>query len=242
MPLTGDAGTCHTPIYHEVGQIAHIIDGDTVVLTDDRHVRLVGINTPEIDHKDLQHETGALEARKFLVSLTGRHSFIYLYYDAETEDRYQRVLAHLFLPDGINIQAEILRRGMAVPLTLPPNLAFLDCYQSAAQQARSNDQGLWKLPAYQVIPVTEIQPAHIGHFVQVSGTVMSTKRTTASLWINLGRELSLRLKSTHLHYFDSGIEHQLIGKDIIAKGKLNKYKNRYSINIHHPVDLILKFE
>lgn len=40
---------CGSPIV-ETAQLKHVYDGDTIKLKDGRHVRVLGINTPEIDH------------------------------------------------------------------------------------------------------------------------------------------------------------------------------------------------
>jgi endonuclease YncB( thermonuclease family) len=66
---------------------------------------------------------------------------VHLIYDTERLDRYNRTLAHLFLLDGTNIQGKILRHGLAVPLTIPPNLLFSDCYQNISLLAQENKEG-----------------------------------------------------------------------------------------------------
>ena len=67
-PANADAGTinteaCSTGNYQEQVTVKQVIDGDTVILTDGRHIRLIGINTPEIRHNNHKPEIGAEQAR-----------------------------------------------------------------------------------------------------------------------------------------------------------------------------------
>ena len=46
-------------------RVKWVVDGDTVVLQDGRHVRYIGIDTPEIDHKNQRAEPLGYEAMAF---------------------------------------------------------------------------------------------------------------------------------------------------------------------------------
>ncbi|MBW2100873.1 MAG: thermonuclease family protein, partial [Deltaproteobacteria bacterium] len=46
-------------------KVKWVDDGDTIVLMDGRHVRYIGINSPEIEHKDQKAEAYGYEANKF---------------------------------------------------------------------------------------------------------------------------------------------------------------------------------
>ena len=71
-------------------KIQRIIDGDTIVLTDNKTVRLLGINTAEMGSDD------ALMAKQYLESLLdGRN--IWLEYDRYTVDRDGRDLAWVWV-------------------------------------------------------------------------------------------------------------------------------------------------
>jgi len=92
--------SCDLDSSDETVAVTQVIDGDTVILKDDRHVRLIGINTPEIGRNGKLSEQGADAARKYLLSLLQENKEVFLKYDIQQFDRYRRTLAHLFLADG----------------------------------------------------------------------------------------------------------------------------------------------
>lgn len=44
---------------------------------------------------------------------------------------------------GVFLNAELVRRGFAQPLTIPPNIAHADEFANLAMEARQADRGLW---------------------------------------------------------------------------------------------------
>ena len=89
----------------DVKIVERVIDGDTIVVENNTHVRLLGINTPE--KKELYHD----EAMNFLSGLI-LNKTIKLEYGKEKKDRYGRVLAYAIL-DGKNINLEQVKNGFA---------------------------------------------------------------------------------------------------------------------------------
>lgn len=85
--------------------VNRIIDGDTIVVENDTHVRMLGINTPE--KKENYHD----EAMKFLNKLL-LNKTVRLEYGQDKIDKYERTLAFVFL-DGKNINIEQVRNGFA---------------------------------------------------------------------------------------------------------------------------------
>jgi endonuclease YncB( thermonuclease family) len=139
--------TCVSAHFDEQAQIDYVIDGDTVVLQDKRHVRLIGINTPELGHDDKRPEPGAEAAYQSLNRLLMDQN-VQLVFGKERLDKYGRTLAHVYLNNGLNIQAEMLINGLAMPLRIAPNLSMADCYASASAIAKQEEIGLWALSRY----------------------------------------------------------------------------------------------
>ena len=71
-PAWADAG-CGAAHIDEYAAVAYIYDGDTVRLGDGRHVRLVGINTPEIGHDGAPSQPYAVKAKQALMELISSH-------------------------------------------------------------------------------------------------------------------------------------------------------------------------
>jgi len=104
LSVTVQAAADQCPDLPETGQgtIEFIYDGDTVQLTDGRKVRLLGIDTPEMNHRRGQAQPFARAALKRLRELIPRGTRVTLQTDRELHDRYQRLLAHLRREDGLN--------------------------------------------------------------------------------------------------------------------------------------------
>jgi micrococcal nuclease len=67
-----------------------------------------------------------------------------LRFDAERRDRYGRLLAYVYRArDGLFVNAELVRRGYAVTLTIPPNVAHATEFARLASSARRAGRGLW---------------------------------------------------------------------------------------------------
>jgi micrococcal nuclease len=85
--------------------VVRIIDGDTIVVWNNTHVRMLGMNTPE--KGEFYHD----EAMNFLSSMISNKS-VSLEYGKDKTDLYGRTLAYVFLGDK-NINLEQVRNGFA---------------------------------------------------------------------------------------------------------------------------------
>jgi len=123
-----------------------VSDGDTVRVRLDsgrvERVRYIGIDTPETAKPDAPGECYADRARDFNERLVGDRD-VRLELDVEERDRYGRLLAYVYV-GGTNVGAELVRRGYAVPLTVPPNVRHVTDIRRLARDARSNRRGLWR--------------------------------------------------------------------------------------------------
>ena len=230
--------SCSIGLLDETVEINYVIDGDTVILKDGRHVRLIGIDTPEIGRDGRKSDEGAHTARSYLVSLLQGNKNILLKFDSQPLDRYKRTLAHLFLPSGQNIQAVLLAKGLAIPLTIPPNLNFLNCYLHHSNHAMASQQGLWELKQYKPISSTTLHNNTHGYRV-ITGKVERIGESRSSIWINLTGNVALRIKREDLSYFIESELHDLEGKMIQARGWIYKNNNEFRIRIRHGSDIIL---
>jgi endonuclease YncB( thermonuclease family) len=124
--------------------VRHVNDGDTVLLTDGRRVRYIGIDTPEIDHERRRAEPFGYAAREANRKLVGTRN-IRLVTDREPRDRYGRLLAYVYLPDGRMVNAELLRMGLAVVLFKRPNVSRFSELLAVQRKAMSAGRGLWQM-------------------------------------------------------------------------------------------------
>ncbi|MGH9133023.1 MAG: thermonuclease family protein [Ilumatobacteraceae bacterium] len=124
-----------------------VIDGDTIdvqIAGDTERIRMIGIDTPETKRPDSPVDCFGPEATAFTESLLTPGTRVRLERDAVGRDDYGRILAYVYrADDGILVNLEIVRQGYARPLTIPPNVAFVDLFVEAARDAERADAGLW---------------------------------------------------------------------------------------------------
>lgn len=236
LPMLAAAGTCPSERYDEDVSVRHVHDGDTVKLDDNRSIRLIGINAPEVADHEQPAEAYANASRDQLRVLLAKHdNRVRLVIGREAEDHHQRMLAHLFLPDGTNVQATLLASGLASAITIPPNDRYSDCYQQAERQARCSKMALWsgKIPN-----IVELDDAGHG-FRVVRGTLKNIHPSSKDLWLELEHGLSLRIALKNKPLFDMEHLQALIDQVVVVRGWLQPKRNpgqgdRFYMEIKHP--------
>ena len=131
-----------TAVNQQWFSVKWISDGDTIVLNDGRHVRYIGINSPEIAHDNHKAEPFGYEAKKYNQSLL-RSQKVRLEFDKEKHDRYGRLLAYIFLSDGTLVNKKMIEKGYAYVLYLRPNVKYAGVLLKAQRDAMSAKQGMW---------------------------------------------------------------------------------------------------
>lgn len=132
--------------------VDRVIDGDTFVAVIDgnqERVRLIGVDTPETKHPRKGVEPFGPEASAFTKDLIEGKE-VFLEFDVQERDRYGRVLAYVWLSEGkpeeAMLNAILVRVGLAVVSTYPPNVRHERFFRTMQQEARSRGVGLWGAP------------------------------------------------------------------------------------------------
>lgn len=68
-----------------------------------------------------------------------------LTFDVQKTDRYGRVLAYVYLENGIFLNQYLVEKGYAVVSTFPPNVKYVEVFTKAEKLARNKKLGLWKV-------------------------------------------------------------------------------------------------
>ncbi len=124
--------------------VERVIDGDTFDVSGGHRIRLVGVDTPETKDPRRPLQCFGREAAAFLNSLLPSGTRVRLVGDLEQQDQFDRTLAYAYrLPDGLFVNAELLRAGFAQVLTISPNVAHADEFVALAAEARAAGRGLW---------------------------------------------------------------------------------------------------
>lgn len=124
--------------------VTRVVDGDTVEVRfggGEEDVRLIGVDTPETVKPGTPVQCFGPQASAFSHHLLeGRR--VRLVFGAERRDVYGRLLAYAYL-DGRMANAELLRRGLARTLTIPPNDRFAERFARLQMGAARAGRGLW---------------------------------------------------------------------------------------------------
>lgn len=86
----------------EAVTVKYVVDGDTLAVADDSgktyKVRLIGCNTPEsVSPDESKNCEEGIVASQYTKSLLSKGDLVYLEYDQERFDKYERVLAYVWL-------------------------------------------------------------------------------------------------------------------------------------------------
>ena len=132
--------------------IGHVSDGDTIVLADGRHVRLVQLDAPE-----REGECYGQEATRVLTRLLTEGTRVELESDPALDgiDRFGRTLAYV-RKDRVDVNLELVRQGAAAPYFFHGDRGrYAAQFLQAAQQAKQDHRGLWG-----ACPRTVLDPFH----------------------------------------------------------------------------------
>jgi len=137
--------------------ISNVYDGDTLTLKNGDKVRLLQIDTPELNPA----ECYGVEAKQQLIKLIGK-SKITLQGDpvSDDKDRYGRYLRYVFVGKK-NINLELVKLGAAAPYFYRGERGkYATQLLNAASRAKAQNLGLWKkCPGTQLLPFKAITTA-----------------------------------------------------------------------------------
>lgn len=125
--------------------VVRAVDGDTIeVRVEGRRedVRYIGIDTPETVKPGTPVQCFGPRAHRLNAALV-THRRVRLGFDAERRDVYGRLLAYVHLGRRF-VNAELVRRGLARTLTIPPNDRFARRFKRLEMAAARLGRGLWR--------------------------------------------------------------------------------------------------
>jgi micrococcal nuclease len=218
------------------GQVIAVYDGDTIKVrfTDgsERRIRLIGIDTPEIDEGQ---EEARLEAQ-----LAKRFAFHYLYqkqvnltYERDLEDKYGRLLAYVWTEQGL-FNEFILKQGFARVFWAFPH-ELKERFIRAQQEAREKERGFWRKRPYPLVSGQDIRD-HIGELRRVRFVCVRMRRRGNFLFLNPeAGNFSVLIPQENLSFFPGWKSWN--ESTIEAGGFLEEYKGQPQIMVFFPLQL-----
>lgn len=221
----------------EAAKVKWVYDGDTLLLSDKRKIRIIGIDTPEVKHHRQSAEAYGSKAREALRELLKKHNYrVLLKYGKEKHDRYKRVLAHVFLPDKTNISSWLLERGFAKTLSIPPNLDLADCYKQSERVAQRQSLKIWRLKSHQLKSVDNVSSRHKG-YVRLKGVVSRVKQGKSIVIELVDSDTQIKISKSNVPYFKKISLGRLKDRVVIVSGVIKKRKRKRILYLSHPSQL-----
>lgn len=211
-------------------KVTRVIDGDTVQIDNGARIRLIGVNTPETGHHGKPAEAGAETAKNALQDwLATSSNQVKLQFGQERHDRYGRLLAHVFLTDGRNINEQLLLNGHALHVAFPPNLWALDCYRASEARARQRNKKHWQS---KITPLKSLDQGQQG-FRLIRGKISDIGYSKKSIWLNFSPVFSARIARRDLDQFKTVDLQRLLHKTVLVRGWVRQQKNKRIVRLRH---------
>ena len=132
--------------------IVRIIDGDTMVVAMNQNeevVRLIGVDSPEsVSLEESENSIYGDYASVYTGNCLEKGQKVYLTFDEQLRDPYDRLLAYLWIEPDISdvtnlYQYQMVRDGYAIAVTYEPNERYSLNLKEAMQYAIQERKGLW---------------------------------------------------------------------------------------------------
>ena len=133
--------------------VERVVDGDTFITNIGNkrvRVRALCIDTPESVAPDYTGKTNTSEgeissnrAKELL-----ENKYVYLEYDEEKYDQYDRILAYVYLQDKTSFEEIMISEGLAKVVKYKPNIKHVEKYYKLQDEARNNKVGFYATGFY----------------------------------------------------------------------------------------------
>lgn len=220
--------------------VHHIIDGDTLVLTDGKKIRLLGINTPEVNlKKPQQSQPLGISARSRLQELIPDGSEVTLIFDQRKKDRYKRLLAFVRYRNKHGVEIDtgevLLKEGLAWQYLILPNQLCWENYRHAESIAYNRQSGVWDKQNYQIEKASTVVLSDKKRlYKRLSGTVTGLDHSSKNYWFIVDDRIWFGIARKDAHYFGGEIESIKQGTRLLLSGWMYQSYNKLRIKARHP--------
>lgn len=209
-------------------QAATALDGDTLKLASGAEVRLIGIEAPKPGLAPGDPAMAALAAGATAALSERAAKGVMLRYDQLRQDRYGRVLAQVFAPDGSWLQAAQIAAGQARVHGDAGNRTGLRDLLAQERAARDAGLGIWRHRAFAIRRADDPKLARLaGSFQIVAGRVAAAAIARDAGYVNFGADrrtdFTLVIRKPVLAMLDPAVVDlsRLNGRSIRCRGWLD---------------------
>ncbi|NRA89404.1 MAG: thermonuclease family protein [Rhizobiales bacterium] len=214
--------------------IIEIVDGDTVILSSGKQVRMVGTQAPKLalSRKNFKDWPLADLAKQQLENIAlGKK--VTLEYGGRKIDRHGRILAHIFIEDDGNkvwLQEYMLKQGLARTYSFKDNRSCVKELLNAENIARNNGVNIWQNSYYDIMNATDLNALNEknGTYQLVEGKLLKFDHKYGQLYFNFGQnyrtDFTINVtKRNRMAFAQSGVDFKnLIGHTIRIRGWLEQ--------------------
>jgi endonuclease YncB( thermonuclease family) len=215
-------------------RVEKVYDGDTILLSDGRKIRFLGVNTPEVAGRNKAEEAGGEQAKAWLKQQL-EHKKVALQGDVEKQDKYQRTLAYVFTEDKRHINLELVKRGLAAVNIYPPNLKYVDALLAAQQTAEQAGLGLWGDEEYAPQPFQNLNDDNYHGWKRITGQIRSVKQTARNSYLQFSDNVAVQVDNQFAGLFPP--LQSYVGKTVEARGWVHKSRDRFALLVRHPGEI-----
>jgi micrococcal nuclease len=142
--ISGGCSHARGPLARGFVPVLKVTDGDTIHVLyqgEDERVRLIGVDTPEVDCYGGQTECFGAQAGEFARRRLSDRS-VRLRFDVELRDRFKRLLAYVYVGNEL-FNLTLIRLGYARADPVLPDVQMAGRFAAAEREARASGRGLW---------------------------------------------------------------------------------------------------
>jgi len=231
-------------------KVTEVIDGDTFKTADEKTVRLLGINAPEIN------EPGADIAKTGLaLMILGKE--VSLKKDVTDKDDYSRILRYVFI-DGLFVNAELIALGYVETRFFPPDTFYREKFEDLEKIAVRNNRGLWAFAVFQrpdtTAIITEVAEnltsdiiswrdaaQYYGQTKTVEGKIVASNNTGKVCFLNFHKDwkkyFTAVIFSSDFNKFPTRPEDHYLNRNVRVRGLIKEYKGKPEIILKGPAQI-----
>ncbi|MBL1419636.1 MAG: thermonuclease family protein [Alphaproteobacteria bacterium] len=230
-------------------KIIQVVDGDTVILSSGKQVRMVGTQAPKLtlNRKNFIDwplaDTAKIELENIVL---GKQ--VTLKYGGLKTDRHRRILAHLFIKgdngQDIWLQEHMLKQGLARTYSFKDNRSCITELLTAENSARVTNKNIWAHEYYNIIHATDLKTLDQKHgtYQLIEGKLLKFEYRYGQLYFNFGQnyrtDFTINVPKRHrMAFAQSNLDFKnMVGKTIRVRGWLEK-RGGPMIEATHPEQL-----
>lgn len=217
--------------------VIEVIDGDTIRVKlgwIEEVVRYIGVDTPEVSEELIEcYGPTATEYNQELVN----QGTVWIEGDVEERDIYERILGYVYLdPERtVMVNRELLSKGYAILMTIPPNYKYRHQFKELAKAAWQKGRGLWTTcRVEQLLSPDEVESnleQYLGKMIRAEYEVARIGTYQGMVFLNAREDYKghftalIRSDDLAADFPQSGLDiSSLKGEIIIVEGKLELYE------------------